>query len=904
MCKDNMEMNKKKIPGVMDRMGMDTFAEETKQHHGVMDRMEYFEEETEQHHGVMDRMGTGGVEEPTVIPAKENFSFKKVFQKEKKAPVQEEQIQIVPVQKVEKYARLEKEEIRNDFAEVRKNAYQRALLEVCLEDMKRANGEGCLGVLVKVQEYASLNLDGTEDEMQRKVMIAVRKELKRAKENLTAQRDKLVKKEGEYLPLGQEEAEQVKKIDWDLNILERYFPLFEGAADGYLKKEEIEKAAKNVWKKEEIENTSKILWENVQIVDGTKNIKLPFGMSWKNMKDEPLFSHEPTLNDIQQGGVGDCYFQAAMADMVVSEPEKLKECMRDNGDGTVTVRLFRKVKSVEGHPKWSKFTKAIEEKERISNFSRSELMKLLYVVFSKENALSEYKWDKMLFERIKKTPEYIAGYEAKKTVKEKKKYEEGEETKSDNAMNFIYRIFEKKELLLKNSNQGYNFAEELAEDARLKNFFDKLEEWHKQNPKAKCTQDTFTEIVKLFMDNVDLKDIQDIAAKQHIDAGYKANGELPEEMEMIPYYVTVKKEIPVKDGKSYYSHGAMWAHMLQKAYVASGIHKDRLVPKKTTYKDIASGNSDEAISMLTGEPPVRLFQGNVTANTFGSWIKNIAAIEYQQEKPSSPEKIEVYKKLLECLNDKMKATRLKTYTPKGTKTRATYAEEALTIESVLAEMRTLLQWEREAGRTEEQKEKFTAFMEAFQKAYPNLTAEQIKTKIENFVEKWTNTLQTRLENKIGNYQLQHERFAEKSDERTGERVGLYTQNALDIYGKIQDALQKRKPIGVGSQKYVPREVSSGGLNGEAMDGGFVQGHAYSIIGCKEIDGHKYIQLRNPWGSFGHGYKKITTIGADGKAVAVKYELREMDKHGKKDGRFQMELNDFLNRVDVFYGIQA
>lgn len=900
MCKDNMEMNKKKIPGVMDRMGMDTFAEETKQHHGVMDRMEFFEEETEQHHGVMDRMGTGDVEEPAVIPAKENFSFKKVFQKEKKAPVQEEQIQIVPVQKVEKYARLEKEEIRNDFAEVRRNAYQRALLEVCLEDMKRANDEGCLGVLLKVQEYADLNLNGTEDEMQRKVMIAVRKELKRAKENLTAQRDKLVKKEGEYLHLGQEEAEQVKKIDWDLHILERYFPLFEGAADGYLEKEEIEKASKKAWKKEKTGNTSKIIWEDAQIVDGTQNIKLPSGMSWKDMKDEPLFSHEPTLSDIQQGGVGDCYFQAAMAELVVSEPEKLKECMRDNGDGTVTVRLFRKVKSVDGHPKWNKFTKAIEEKEKISDYSEpKELMKLLYVLFAKENMTEGTEWLDMVMKKLEKTQDYIAGFEQCMNKKEREAYKQGKRAEVRQTILYLTQIFAQKDLLVQNSDKVNEFVEMLTKNSKLDGFFDKLKEWQEQNPKTKCTQDTFVEIIKLFKENVSLDDLIETAISHA-----EALKQLPGEMEMIPYYVTVKKEIPVKDGRFYYSHGAMWAHMLQKAYVASGIHKDRLVPEKTTYKDIASGNSDEAIGMLTGELPVRLFQGNVTANTFGSWIKNIAAIEYQQEKPSSPEEIEVYKKLLECLNDKMKATRLKTYTPKGTKMQATYAEEALTIESVLAEMRTLLQWEREAGRTEEQKEKFAAFMEGVQKLKSNLTEEQIKTEIENFVERWTNTLQTRLENKIGNYQLQHERFAEKSDEQTGEMVGLYTQNALDIYGKIQDALQKRKPIGVGSQKYVPREVSSGGLNGEAMDGGFVQGHAYSIIGCKEIDGHKYIQLRNPWGSFGHGYKKITTIGADGKAVAVKYELREMDKHGKKDGRFQMELNDFMARVDVFYGIQV
>lgn len=866
MCKDNMEMSKKKISGVMNRMGMDTYAEETEQHHGVMDRME---------------MEIGEVEEPTVIPAKENFSFKKVFQKGKKVPIQEE-----PIQRIEKVARLNKRDIRNNFADERKNVHQQALLDFCLADMKRVTDEGCRKILTKVQEYALLNLDGTEGEMQKKVMVALRKELKRKKEKLTAQRDKLVEKQKKHLPLRREEAEVIEKMNWDLEMLERYSQLFEHTADGYLKKEEIEKTSKNA-----------------QIVDGTQNIKLPFGMSWKNMKDEPLFPHEPTLNDIQQGGVGDCYFQAAMADMVVSEPEKLKECMRDNGDGTITVRLFQEVKSVEGHPKWGKFAKAVEEQERISDFSDSEeLMKLLYVVFSKENALEEDKWNTILFGEIKKTQEYIKGYNEKETEQEKEKYKNDEEVKIAGPINFIFQLFGKKDLLLKDSDKGYKFAEELAKDARLANFFGKVEKWIKDNPRAKCTQDTFTEIVKLFIANVTLEDIRDIEAKQYEDTGY-LKGQLPGEMEIIPYYVTVKKEIPVKDGRSYYSHGAMWAHMLQKAYVASGIHKDRLVPKKATYKDIASGNSDEAISVLTGERMERLSQTNVTAKTFGEWITSIKAVEKTQNPQISTDEIDAYEKLLECLDDKMKVTKLKTYTLKGTANQGTYAKEALTIESVIAEMRTLLHWEREAGRTKEQKEKFAEFMETFQKAYPNLTEEQTKTEIENFVEKYTNILRNRLENKIGDYQLQHERFAEKTDENTREKVGLYTQNALDIYGKIQNALRERKPIGAGSQHYIPREIASDGLNGEAMDGGFVQGHDYSIIGCKEIDGRKYIQMRNPWGSVGHGYKKITTIGANGEDVAVKYELREMDKRGKKDGRFQMELNDFLARVDVFYGIR-
>jgi len=54
----------------------------------------------------------------------------------------------------------------------------------------------------------------------------------------------------------------------------------------------------------------------------------------------PLFPHEPCIDDIKQGRLGDCYFMAALASIAERRPGHIKQMMRDNGDGTVTVRLF------------------------------------------------------------------------------------------------------------------------------------------------------------------------------------------------------------------------------------------------------------------------------------------------------------------------------------------------------------------------------------------------------------------------------------------------------------------------------------------------------------------------------------------------------------------------------------
>ncbi len=60
----------------------------------------------------------------------------------------------------------------------------------------------------------------------------------------------------------------------------------------------------------------------------------------KSVKDEPLFAHDPMLKDIHQGALGDCYFLAALASIVSKNPDTIKEMMKDNGDGTVTVRFY------------------------------------------------------------------------------------------------------------------------------------------------------------------------------------------------------------------------------------------------------------------------------------------------------------------------------------------------------------------------------------------------------------------------------------------------------------------------------------------------------------------------------------------------------------------------------------
>jgi len=56
----------------------------------------------------------------------------------------------------------------------------------------------------------------------------------------------------------------------------------------------------------------------------------------------PLFAGKPTIDDVKQGGLGDCYLLSAITSVVHTNPDHFYNNMRDNLDGTVTVKLYRR----------------------------------------------------------------------------------------------------------------------------------------------------------------------------------------------------------------------------------------------------------------------------------------------------------------------------------------------------------------------------------------------------------------------------------------------------------------------------------------------------------------------------------------------------------------------------------
>lgn len=67
----------------------------------------------------------------------------------------------------------------------------------------------------------------------------------------------------------------------------------------------------------------------------------PPGTTYKPV-NLPLFgTNGPQASDINQGWLGDCYFEAAMAELARQNPNAVKNMIHDNGDGTYSVTFYR-----------------------------------------------------------------------------------------------------------------------------------------------------------------------------------------------------------------------------------------------------------------------------------------------------------------------------------------------------------------------------------------------------------------------------------------------------------------------------------------------------------------------------------------------------------------------------------
>ncbi len=63
-------------------------------------------------------------------------------------------------------------------------------------------------------------------------------------------------------------------------------------------------------------------------------------------------ANQPTADDVQQGGIGDCYFMATLMGVAARDPGHIKSIMTADGSGGASVRLYRRQQNERGFFDW------------------------------------------------------------------------------------------------------------------------------------------------------------------------------------------------------------------------------------------------------------------------------------------------------------------------------------------------------------------------------------------------------------------------------------------------------------------------------------------------------------------------------------------------------------------------
>ena len=117
----------------------------------------------------------------------------------------------------------------------------------------------------------------------------------------------------------------------------------------------------------------------------------------KRYKD-PLFAHEPCVEDIRQGGQGDCWFLAALANVVKDSSQAIRNMMLDNGDGSVTVRFFEDTGGEKMQPYYVTVSKHVRVQYATDCFW-VQIMEKAYSAFLQAHAKTDKKTGKKILER-------------------------------------------------------------------------------------------------------------------------------------------------------------------------------------------------------------------------------------------------------------------------------------------------------------------------------------------------------------------------------------------------------------------------------------------------------------------------------------------------------------------------
>ena len=309
-----------------------------------------------------------------------------------------------------------------------------------------------------------------------------------------------------------------------------------------------------------------------------KNPKARMLTVWTDVKNQSLFPHEPSIHDIQQRTVQDCYMMSSLATIAHFTPEYIKQSMRDNGDGTVTVRFFDEKQS-------DVYYEATSIGELAKNYSEAEGAakeqidrKILLKLFSKfsVNGQLQEQWKAAWEKEALPAEETHADIAAEKELEELDDFEFVEEfatetqTVDGNPENPVVKGYVSRLKNLQNSFSSSNEAwlnemidailkSETEAGGKLRSVLDRI---HSGGPEqaAMIAGEAFEEFAKQMCTN-------DAANEELLGLWRKTNRQTSEQrLRNEAVYVTVTKEVARFGGAvDAYAADSLWVQMIEKA---------------------------------------------------------------------------------------------------------------------------------------------------------------------------------------------------------------------------------------------------------------------------------------------------------------------------------------------------
>lgn len=327
-----------------------------------------------------------------------------------------------------------------------------------------------------------------------------------------------------------------------------------------------------------------------------KNPNLGVLNTWKDVSNQSLFPHEPSVNDVLQRFTQDCYMLSSLSAIAFKNPQLIKQSMKDNGDGTVTVRFYDTMDKKIVYSNYS-FKELIEDHNGSSQDANSQL-DIKKTILSK--LLSEFS--------SHKNDDLINSYISKQKSNEQPPMTNTTYTNSslDDAMDDEFEDlnmddFQIEELEnIENISSKDNYSPNIN---TLRTLFDaNNENWYDEISSKLLSPDstlytTFDNIIStILQSNKEESVILDQSVTTLLDGILSSNDSITEIGELVrhttsirlenqPAYVTISKDITTfSGGLETNAADSLWVQMIEKAYaIRYGEGK--------AYKGINLGNS-------------------------------------------------------------------------------------------------------------------------------------------------------------------------------------------------------------------------------------------------------------------------------------------------------------------------